>query len=280
MKFYKFRIVDTYSLSALSTNNLWFSTANDFNDPFEGAHILNNNLSSEDLSLIKAKVKWKSKDEIGKEEYREMLEDLGVQNDNLSEEDLFKKITEHDLAALIDVVHNSKITCLSLYDNEKDPLKENLMWSHYSDGLRGFCLVFDARKLEDDINKSTKQSMRIIQVKYQDEPNELSLSDYIKSESILNETNDDYLQSVTETITTKSKDWEYENEVRILAMSKLNLHTYSPEALVEIVVGERMPEEQKKLVIDTAKNANPDIIIKQARLKPDSYQLEIVSFIM
>ena len=46
MKLYKFRAVNTNSLTLLANNQLWFSSLDDFNDPFEGAHILNNHLQS------------------------------------------------------------------------------------------------------------------------------------------------------------------------------------------------------------------------------------------
>ena len=184
MRIYKFRTVDTYSLSALSNNKLWFSALDDFNDPFEGAHILDNYLSKDDYALIKAMVDWKPKEEVGAEAYEKMLTEMGIQEDKLTDEELFKSIAVHDLNILVKTIHASKIVCLSLCDEEKDPIKENLMWSHYSNGLRGFCLVFDNESLQEDINNSTQQSMRAIQVKYQDEPNILKLSDFVKSKNV------------------------------------------------------------------------------------------------
>ncbi|MFT6989937.1 MAG: hypothetical protein ACJASL_001914 [Paraglaciecola sp.] len=44
---YKFREVNTNNLSALANNKFWFSSLNDFNDPFEGSHIKGNNIDSE-----------------------------------------------------------------------------------------------------------------------------------------------------------------------------------------------------------------------------------------
>ncbi len=278
MRLYKFRTVDTYSLSALSNSKLWFSALSDFNDPFEGSHMLDSHLSNSDLNLIKEMVQWKPKEEVGEEAYEKMLSEMGINEEGLTNDKLFKSIAIHELDILINIIHASKICCFSVSDDEKDPLKENLMWSHYSNGLRGFCLVFNGDALQIDINNSSQQAIRAIQVKYQNKPNELKLSDYVKSESELNTAKNDYFQYITETIATKSLAWEYENEVRILALGDHNIHAYLPDTLLEIVVGEKMPEDQKNLVINTAKNANPSVSIKEARLKQNSYKLEIIDY--
>jgi len=59
MKLYKFRTVNTNSLSLLGSNQLWFSSLDELNDPFEGAHILNKHLPNEILSTFKCKSKNK-----------------------------------------------------------------------------------------------------------------------------------------------------------------------------------------------------------------------------
>lgn len=46
MYLYKFREINTNNLSALENNQLWFSSINDFNDPFEGSHVKENNIEA------------------------------------------------------------------------------------------------------------------------------------------------------------------------------------------------------------------------------------------
>ncbi|BCE01276.1 hypothetical protein TYM08_P1339 [Marinicellulosiphila megalodicopiae] len=79
-------------------------------------------------------------------------------------------------------------------------------------------------------------------------------------------------------ISTKSKSWKYENEIRILSLNKNNSHSYTPNSLLEIVVGDKMPDDQQTLIKNIAHSVNPNIILKKAKLKKESYNIEIVNF--
>ena len=274
MRLYKFREFNTNNLTTLANKQLWFSNRVDFNDPFEGAHIRNNQVPKDILGTFVSK----SKEEIGETKFTEMLTNMGLKEDQFTDEQLFQKIAEHDLQILIKYIHKSKIVCLSLYETKNDPIINNLMWSHYANGLRGFCLVFDGDSLQQDIYSSTNKIIRPIKIQYQKTPNTLNLLDFIKSESILgSDPNIDFVQAVTETIATKSTEWAYENEFRIVSLDTSNFHCYSSQALKEIVIGEKMPQTQRKLLIDTVMSSHPKVAIKEARLIANSYLLEIVS---
>jgi hypothetical protein len=62
----KFREVNINNLFALANNKLWFSSLNDFNEPFEGSHIKGNNIDSELLSGFKLKFR----DDVGDHQYQ------------------------------------------------------------------------------------------------------------------------------------------------------------------------------------------------------------------
>lgn len=272
MELYKFREINTNNLTALANNQLWFSNQSDFNDPFEGAHIKDNKVPQEILEIFVCK----SKEEIGTEKFTELLTKMGLKEGGFTSDQLFQKIAEHDLQILINIIHSSKIVCLSLSEPDNDPIKNNLMWSHYAAGLRGFCLVFDGDLLQKDIYSFANKSIRPIKIEYKNKPNTLKLLDFIQSESVLGNNDINFVQAVTKTVATKSVDWAYENEFRIMSLEKNIFHHYSTETLKEIVIGEKMPEAQKTLLLNTVKANHPKIIVKKARLKPDSYSLEIV----
>jgi len=274
MKLYKFRDVNTNNLTALANLQLWFSNQSDFNDPFEGAHIKDNQVPQKLLDVFVCK----PKEEIGEAEFIEMITEMGLKEGQFTNDQLFQEIAEHDLQILINIIHSSKIVCLSLSEPDNDPIYNNLMWSHYADGLRGFCLVFDGELLQNDIHSSSNQTMRSIKIEYKNTPNILSLLDFIQSESVLGSNNDiNFSEAVTKTIATKSEEWSYENEFRIMSLEKRSYHNYSVQSLKEVVIGEKMPVAQRKLLLDTIKINHPEIIVKEARLKPNSYYLEIVS---
>lgn len=273
VKLYKFRGFNANNITALSNRQLWFSQQSDFNDPFEGAYIKDNKLPQELLNAFACKLK----NEITEIKFSQMLIDMELKKDELTSEQIFQGIAEYHLQILINIVHKSKIICLSLSNPENDPVNNNLMWSHYADGLRGFCLVFDGDLLQEDIYISSNESMRPIKIQYKSTPNTLSLLDFIKSDFVLDsDQNINFIEAVTKTIATKSVEWSYENELRIMTLDKNNFHNYSEKTLKEIVIGMKTPESQKKILLDIVKANHPEIIIKEARLKPDSYSLETV----
>lgn len=281
MKLYKFRQVDTFSLSSLSNNTLWFSNLDDFNDPFEGSYVLNEELSERVMGELITRVVPKPDEEVDLDKRNRLFEEAGVTDGGADLESFFPKMVKRDFErALVATVHRSKAVCMSMEDSDpsKDPLYENLMWSHYADGLRGFCMIFDGELLQRDFYER-ELSVRPIVVDYQDEPVCLNLEDFATSNHILNENpNADIISDVTQTIGTKSTAWSYEKEFRMLSLEDSNLHSYPSQALIEIVLGEKMPLDQRKLVLDTARSANPDVVVKIAQLRKGTYSLEIIDY--
>lgn len=278
MKLYKFRQVDTFSLSGLSNNTLWFSDLNDFNDPFERSYILDEVLSDEVKKELILRVTPKPDNEVDLKIKQKVFKQAGVKSGDNKEEFLHKMLKHDFKVALIDIIHKSKAICMSQESSVNDPLYENLMWSHYADGLRGFCMVFERDKLLQDFIDQ-QLTIRPIIVEYSDVPVTLSLNEFALSEHVLNKVlMKELISNVTKTLATKSLSWKYENELRMLSLEDNNIHEYYPESLLEIIIGEKMPQDQQKLVIDTARSANPNIIIKYAQLKKRTYQLEIVDY--
>ncbi|EOX4831356.1 DUF2971 domain-containing protein [Vibrio alginolyticus] len=279
MKLYKFRQVDTYSLSGLSNNSIWFSDLKDFNDPFEGSYVLDNQLSDSKWEEVLKVFTLKPVEEVGAKSQQEMFDSLGITDGGKDKKDLLSKMMERDFnEALIGTIHSSKVVCMSQSSKHHDPLFENLMWSHYTDGLRGFCLVFDKERLLRSFWENDYK-LRPSEVEYQDAPLTISVTDFTNSRYFLNQSdNDDLIEKVTRTISMKSKSWSYEQELRLLSLEKHGGHCYEPSVLEQIVIGDKMPKDQQKLVVGTARSANPDIKVKLARLKKNTYQLEIVDY--
>lgn len=275
-RLYKFREVNTNSLTSLANASLWFSSKEDFNDPFEGTLVLDASLTEEDFELWKSNVDWAMEICSEDSEFVKLCQYLDLDPNVTDERTLIFKGLTKDLSVLTDIIHKSKFLCLSQRDNDFDPIYENLMWSHYAQGLRGFCLVFNNESLQTDINIASEKRMRSIKVSYQDQPNRISLSDFLRSDMWLNENNKNYIQAVTETIATKSTSWKYENEMRVMTLDSLaNSYQYSPEALEEIVLGEKMTLEHKELVLSIMRSKYPNAKVKVAKLVPNTYRIEI-----
>lgn len=278
-KIYKFRSVNTNNLTALSSCHLWFSSLPDFNDPFEGEYAINETLSSEDEAFLIEKVTLISQGvDPDSNNYYNTLERLDVdpESDTLMT-DLGIAFAKDDIHNLLKILHNSKCISFSAKTNQHDPLYENLLWAHYADGLRGYCLVFDYKKLSEYFYHSIKEAIRPIQVSYQKKPKELLISNFIRSKSFHNDTDISYIQTLTETMATKSSSWSYENELRYISLKGQNVYTYPPECLKSIIIGEKMSEDQIKLLKKVALSVHPNISIKYATIEKNTYTIKIVN---
>jgi hypothetical protein len=277
-KLYKFRSVDTYSLTGLANSQLWFSDIGSFNDPFEGMFVFEESISENSYKLWESMVEWKGGKDIDLTERDRKLKELGLEHLDVSNPDFLSKLAKSEFDIVLKLIQLSKVISFSISNSKGDPLTENLMWSHYSDGLRGFCLVFDSDGLQADIHRYSSTTIRPVKVSYQNTPNVIDINEFILSPTMLGVSDLNYIDHVVGMVASKSESWSYENEFRILSMSDKNLHSYSAKSLLEIVIGEKIPKDQQQLIISIAKSVNPNIAIKLAKLKKNSYLIEIVDY--
>lgn len=123
--------------------------------------------------------------------------------------------------AIDDVMNKSGVKCFT-------PNNANiLMWSHYTNSHKGICLEFDT--LIDP-----EYFVYPINVIYSDEYPNLEFTDN---------------RFVTEVLRTKSKDWQYEEEVRIYKKTS-GYHKFNPNCLRSVTFGCNTPNEKKDRIID------------------------------
>lgn len=290
MKVYKYRTVDAYSLAGLANSELWFSGLQDFNDPFEGSYKFEKDeFDHQDKSFLNKHAPWQGFTGVAKKNIDAYIHKNEIKDfDSWSSADKWILVFKIDIESMLKTIHASKAVCLSrqyIDDNdfisgkEQDTIIDNLMWSHYSSGLRGYCLVFDFDQFYESL-VANGDVVVVTPIEYQDHPSTLELK---KWQEMIWAENPDEVEQVNyiyKTIATKSPHWKYEKEVRFVSTERsTSKRKYDPRSLVEIVLGEKMPEDQRKLVISTARSANPNIKIKVAKLKSGSYELEIVDFL-
>ncbi|MCF5764866.1 DUF2971 domain-containing protein [Aeromonas veronii] len=241
-KFYNNNLL---SLMALSKGYLWCSDSNDFNDPFENnvnSYAINRDLFDTDAILMlldKSSLELKDSDDIDSLDLK--LFDESVKRgivDNFKETIIDQTLI--NIKESIDFHSDKKYVCLSM--NVDAIHKSKLLWSHYSNGLRGFAIEFDVEMLLHSISEKNKDSMiGVWPISYSD----LGMSDYlienIKSKDVSElDANKIYLY--------KHTDWSYENELRII--SKVNELQYSHSCVKKVYIGEKMPENYKELLVD------------------------------
>ena len=127
-----------------------------------------------------------------------------------------------------------------------------LLWSHYADNHKGMCLVFEV--LKKDIHKLHK-------VNYQNQFPDINLLDDLNSRD-----------EIIKIVTTKSNEWNYENEYREILTNK-NAHYKYPGKLTEVIFGCRTPFEDIKMVSNIAVSKDDKIKISRMHIDSLSYSL-------
>jgi len=143
-----------------------------------------------------------------------------------------------------------------------------LMWSHYAESHEGFCVGFNAQKL-DTFRRSywnkTRALIDYVQVEYHEEVPILNPSE-MKNEEV-----------VKRQITIKSSDWKYEKEHRFILIGETNKSVLLPDGIVsEVILGCRMPPEHKDKIIGVLRQRATRIRLFQAREKRDRFGLDFL----
>ena len=131
-----------------------------------------------------------------------------------------------------------------------------LMWSHYSDQHKGFCIEFERHP------NNQLGSPECVPIIYDDEAPEYEATELIKQESF------------ARIATTKSKYWDYELEWRMISKEIGNRTFPLPAPITAIIFGERMPDNNKKTIVNIM---GPEMVYKEATKVEGRYSLDIIS---
>lgn len=133
-----------------------------------------------------------------------------------------------------------KVACLTT-DN-----KNTVMWGHYADKHRGICIEYDISPLLD----KNRNDFLIRKINYD--------KTAIINENIANINNIELydLNLLMDLFSIKSKEWEYENEYRILYYDRERRKNglVIPLTIKSIYFGAETPEDDKELILDIAEN--------------------------
>ena len=233
----------------LKNQNLRFTQPLDLNDPFE---CLPQKPSYKEYELaideVSKMLMSKNKD-IDTLKFQVIIDNYKKELKKQAEENMRDK-TLSDAQSNV----NRDIGILSLTKNWNN----TLMWSHYSNSHKGFCIGFDSndKYFDDYINEDGTKSKTKRNVVYSKErvklPMKLEKRDELGIEPFI----------------TKSLDWEYEDEIRVIA--SLNLHDYIiskdpidiylfkvPHSLIkEIIMGISIDKKDEKLIKDFCEKRN------------------------
>lgn len=250
---YKYKSNNKYALNILTEGELWFAKPNTFNDPFD------------------CKVEYKTLTPEEEREYiNKVFEKKGVRT--------VLEISDEKIHEAVSKVVNSDESPLRVLSLGEDELNI-LMWSHYSDNHKGFCIGFKTYKNVSDtdfIKIEDGQIKNNLLAKYGIPDNWLPLIkvDYDDNDTMPNEINlnSDYKNDLEKFFKQKSSLWKYEKEKRVLLWEDILLKQNIPikinkNEIAEIIFGLKMEKELKDNIIH---------IVSNYEVKPKIYQCEYV----
>lgn len=166
-----------------------------------------------------------------------------------------------------------------------------LMWSHYAKNHEGVCVEFELKRLKEDTFHILEHLFPIVYREHRHtkrDINSLAESHRELKKAIAGRykyDGEEYLDDILPLFLIKSKDWEYENEWRILYTKKqmydidkeeLYQGNLNFECLSAVYLGYRIHPEVKKNIIEICQRISTKeapISVYQAKLAPKSYQI-------
>ncbi|MGY6647302.1 DUF2971 domain-containing protein [Wenyingzhuangia sp. IMCC45574] len=223
MRVFKYRPAgETFErdLTAIEENYYWSSHINDLNDPCD---------TLSDKTKINSFSSW-------------LLKKFNLYSKENSI--LFQENIEKELSL------RNQIGIFSLSKS----LDDELLWAHYSDSHKGFCIEYDFNYLIDNKNSYSN-------VVYKKYPPKVYFLHILLGYNFI----------IHKSAFRKSKRWEYEKEFRVISKSTGKIY-HPPNAIKAIYFGIRMAKNDKDIIVKRLKNRN--ISFFQMQQIPNTYRFE------
>ena len=239
---------------------MYFSSVNDFNDPFDCQFQVDSSCSEAERRRYYQYILEKYEPSHDRHKIQETL-DTAEENLGPGMIKFFDKMAQ---SQTILEVERRGLYCLSAVPNNI------LMWAHYANAHHGFCLQF-----------LNEQSQRFRVKSNPEERGETpKLLDpapvrYSKQYPVVNFIRGNRMTVGLRTCFTKAKQWKYEQEWRIVDINGPGPHQFPPQCLTGVIFGCRMSEKHKELIRDWCEDRDSAIKYYQARQSVDSYRLHI-----
>lgn len=244
---YKYCMFNEYTEKIFTHNEIYFSTPDEFNDPFDSKprHICEG--------------KEKQIESYFYEHYRKKCPDR-------SEEEILSHVKKfvRDRSALQKVLEESierlrKKLGICCFSEKRDNI---LMWAHYANQHTGFCLEFD---IDNDFFRPITCAIKVEYDAILPVLNILELGNYPRKE-------------LGRKLLTKANDWEYEQEWRIVDHKKgPGIQNFPEDALSGVILGCRISEENKENVFRWCMKRKHPPTLYEAREKQREFGLDIVT---
>lgn len=308
---FRYRTCTDNHIEAFTNDQLFLTKPTKFNDPFDALLFIDKSKILEQLftadkdksfnhiSKLLTDENYKNEGikHLGKEFIDRIIENSTINGQPIKLTDEYvefqMKYNEHRLDLIIDLSikslkQASLVACLS------ESIDSILMWSHYSSNHTGFALNYDFNELYktgteiDNAKGSFFFDKKLFPVIYTDKRYDATqyaefhfFDDfYRRMELIYNSPFFDKL-FYYKSLLFKSKNWEYENEWRIIKQTNLDLEDNKPDFVClekvkpkEIYLGYEISPSDKDRLIEIAKEKNLKILQMQIDNCEKEYKLK------
>lgn len=302
-RIFKYFTINEFLYKSLTNNELYFSSPRNFNDPYDSKAIYlltSDKTQVEQLfNYIKLEINDRLNNKVKTAEFIKKTQQWNLvlstfidakigfgkvyKNNEYSIDDKtielhsfynYSNIFEHcysanqlelqqkmfeDLTFLIVDYEKYGITCGSTSSTC------SVMWGHYANNHRGICLEIEIsdKKGKQNLIQNEKDFFKVMNVDYTDTP--INMYDF---EALNNK------KIRTQLLSTKSKTWHYENEVRIIAKNQgcIPINRYNVKS---IIFGSKSSPADRLTFCRLLAALDYKIELKIARLQVDSYDMKI-----
>jgi DUF2971 family protein len=203
---YKYCSMNKFLKNLLVDNSMFFNNPYNFNDPFDCNLVINNEVKKEDIKSYYDSNRWS-----GKKKDDPLIKDIF--DSKFTNIPAFEKRFRQEYNAAIGAIG------ISCFCQDKQNL---LLWAHYADKHTGVCLAFDT-------SADTEFFSLLKKVKYADR---YPVFQYIENKNMV-------LENL---LLKKSRQWKYEQEIRLIKPKSCSVVPFAPKALKAIYFGMRVED--------------------------------------
>lgn len=243
---YKYGQLDEHSEALFSKPQVWFSAPSQLNDPFECRPWYTFEGSAEQIVESARKMLQKQNHDLTSHMATAQAVAL-ILEDRHRDPEAQKRAREVAARWLAKV----GLFCLSR-------VRDNiLMWSHYADQHRGYCLQFEA-------TDHTYMFSEAQPISYSDDYPAVQFHSAQSSEQ------------VQLSFLSKYRGWSYEQEWRVIdTKNGSGLRSYPPELLRGVIFGLRMPDSDKIRIREWMKQRGHSVKFYECRQDDRRFQIDI-----
>lgn len=241
---YKYRSYSARSLELLIKRKLYFASPSNLNDPYDCRINIKKSLSS---AITRA-------EQTSNEQLKEYLNRL-AQIDHV-----YEKI-------------NSTLGNMGILSLSRNPIN-TLMWSHYAEDHKGFCIGFSLSEKFRNHSESTEEIAGISDVLYKATNPYVEFFEELATSSEPFEWNEFWVQLLAVGALAKAKAWEYEEEVRVVR-KKSGAVTFGTAELTEIIFGLNMSSSERDTIKAILSGDGWEHVKYRAITKSDGFNLEL-----